>query len=178
MGCKDSQEPDISRNFFNTRETKVDKVRIKKVGGTRNMPLDLQVIAEEAQTSQTYKELLEAIRQGTSQKDLPNSHLGKEVAQDEYNKLHIVQTTRGSLVYLEEKLVPPVEARKKLLSRLHESHSYEQMSWETAKQIWFWKSMKKEINQANLSCGRCIEFSRSKFVQKPILPLELCDYTI
>merc|ERR1711954_114905 len=97
-------------------------------------------------------------------------------SQGEYNKLHIVQTIRGSLIYLEEKLVPPVEACKKLLARLHESHSHEQMSWETAKKIWFWKSMKNEINQANLSCGCCIEFSRSKFAQKPILPLELCDY--
>ena len=60
MGCEDSLAPDISRNFFNSRETKVDKVRIKKVGGTRNVPLDLQIIAEEAQTSKTYKELLEA----------------------------------------------------------------------------------------------------------------------
>ena len=176
MGCEDSQAPDISRNFFNTRETKVDKLRIKKVGGTRNIPLDLQIIAKEAQTSNTYKELLEAIRQGKSQKDLPNNHPGKEFSQDEYNKLHIVQTTRGSLVYLEEKLVPPVEARKKLLSRLHESHSHEQMSWETAKKIWFWKSMKNKINQANLSCGCCIEFSRSKFAQKPILPVEVLDY--
>ena len=33
--------------------------------------------------------------------------------------------------------------------------------------------MKNEINQANLSCGRCIEFSRSKFAQKPILPIKL-----
>ena len=78
MGCEDSLAPDISRNFFSTRETKVDKLRIKKVGGTRNVPLDLQIIAEEAQTSNTYKELLEAIRQGTSQKDLPNSNPGKE----------------------------------------------------------------------------------------------------
>merc|ERR1711954_235367 len=97
-------------------------------------------------------------------------------SQGEYNKLHIVQTIRGSLIYLDEKLVPPVEACKKLLSRLHESHSHKQMSWETAKKIWFWKSMKNKINQANLACGRCIEFSRSKFVQKPILPLELLDY--
>merc|ERR1711954_427781 len=97
-------------------------------------------------------------------------------SQGEYNKLHIVQTIRGSLIYLDEKLVPPVEACKKLLSRLHESHSHEQMFWETAKKIWFWKSMKNKINQANLSCGRCIEFSRSKFAQKPILPLELLDY--
>merc|ERR1711954_371449 len=97
-------------------------------------------------------------------------------SQGEYNKLHIVQTIRGSLIYLDEKLVPPVEARKKLLSRLNESHSHKQMSWETAKKIWFWKSMKNEMKQANLSCGRCIEFSRSKFAQKSILPIELCNY--
>ena len=36
--------------------------------------------------------------------------------------------------------------------------------------------MKNEINQANLSCGRCIDFSRSKFAQKPILPIKLCEY--
>ena len=176
MGCEDCVAPDISRNFFSTRETKLNKLRVKKVGGTRNTPLDLQIIAEEAQTSKTYKELLEAIREGKSQQELPNNHPGKEFSQNEYNKLHIFQTRRGSLVYLDEKLVPPVEARKKLLSKLHKSHSHKQMSWETAKKIWFWKSMKNEINQANLSCGRCIEFSRSKFAQKPILPIELCDF--
>ena len=63
-----------------------------------------------------------------------------------------------------------------LLSKLHKSHSHEKMSWETAKKIWFWKSMKNEINQANLSCGRCIEFSRSKFAQNPILPIKLCNF--
>ena len=163
MGCKDSLAPDVTRNFYNLRESKVDKVKIRKVGGTRNVPLDLKVIAEEAHGSQTYKKLLEAIRNGTSQNDLPNNHPGKEFSGDEYEKLHIVETDRGSLAYLEERLVPPIEARKKLLSRLHESHSHEQMLYETAKRIWYWKGMKNEINQSNLSCGRCIEFSRSKF---------------
>ena len=58
MVCEDSLAPDIARNFYNSRETKVDKVKIKKVGGTRNVPLDLKIIAEEAHTSQTYKEFL------------------------------------------------------------------------------------------------------------------------
>ena len=132
MGCEDPLAPDVSRNFFSTRETRTNKLRIKKVGEMRNLHLDLQIIAEEAQTSTTYEDLLVAIREGKSQQELPNSHPGKEFSQDEYNKLHIVQTKRGSLVYLEEKLVPPVEAQKKVLSRLHESHSHEQMSWETA----------------------------------------------
>ena len=154
----------------------MEKVRIKKVGGSRNVPLDLKIIAEEAQGSQTYRNLLEAIRQGTSQNDLPNNRPGKEFSRDKYDKLHIVETDRGSLAYLEERLVPPVEARKKLLSRLHESHSHEQMSYETAKRIWYWKGMKNEINQSNLACGCCIEFSRSMFAQKPILPHELLDY--
>ena len=104
MGCEDALAPDITRNFYNSRESKVDKVRIKKVGGTRNVPLDLKIIAEEASTSQTYREFLEAIKQGTNQNDLPNNHPGKEFSQDEYDKLHIVETDRGSLAYLEEKL--------------------------------------------------------------------------
>ena len=37
--------------------------------------------------------------------------------------------------------------------------------------------MKNEINQANLSYGHCIKFSRSKFAQKPILPIELWDFS-
>ena len=37
--------------------------------------------------------------------------------------------------------------------------------------------MKNEINQANLSCGCCIEFSKSKFAKKPILPIKLCDFS-
>merc|ERR1712081_26155 len=64
MGCNDSLAPDVTRNFYNVRESKVDRVRIRKVGGTRNVPLDLKLIAEEANQSQTYKELLEAIREG------------------------------------------------------------------------------------------------------------------
>ena len=90
--------------------------------------------------------------------------------------MHIVQTKRGELVYLEEKLVPPPAAWKKLLAKLHESHSHKAMSWETAKKIWHWKTLKNEIHQHNMACGRCLEFSRSKFAQKPTLPLELCEY--
>ena len=36
--------------------------------------------------------------------------------------------------------------------------------------------MQNKINQANLSWGCCIKLTRSKFAQKPILPLELLDY--
>ena len=135
MECEDALAPDIARNFYNTRETKVNKLRIRKVGEARNVPLDLLVIAEEAQTSPTYKALMEAIREGKNQKKLPVDHPGKEFTQSEYDKLHIIPTSRGDLVYMEEKLVPPVEARKKLLAKLDESHSHEQMSWETAQRF-------------------------------------------
>ena len=58
----------------------------------RNIPLDLQIIAEEAKTSNTYQDLISAIREGKSQQELAPSHPGKEFSQDEYSKLHIVQT--------------------------------------------------------------------------------------
>ena len=73
-------------------------------------------------------------------------------------------------------LFPTPEARKKLLSKLHESHSHKAMSWQMAKTIWHWKGLKNEIHQSNLQCGKCLEFSQSKISQKPILPLELCEY--
>merc|ERR1712081_19270 len=47
MGCKDTLAPDITRNFYDSRESKVDKVRIKKLEG----PLDLKIIAKEAHGS-------------------------------------------------------------------------------------------------------------------------------
>ena len=122
----------------------------------RNIPLNLQIIAEEAKTSNTYQDLISAIREGKSQQELALSHPGKEFSQDEYTKLHIVQTKRGHLVYLEEKLVPPSKAWKELLSRLHESYSHKVMSWETAKKIWFWNTLKNKIHQSNTACGCCI----------------------
>ena len=69
--------PDMSRNFFSTRETKMNKLRVKKIGENRNIPLDLQIIAEEAHTSTTYQDLLTAIREGKRQQELPNSHPGR-----------------------------------------------------------------------------------------------------
>ena len=69
MGCKDALAPDVTRNFFNTRETSTYKLKIKKIGEMRNIPLDLQIIAEEAKTSNTYQDLIVAIREGKSQKE-------------------------------------------------------------------------------------------------------------
>ena len=38
MGCEDSLAPDVTRNFYNSRESKVDKVKIKKLGGQEMCP--------------------------------------------------------------------------------------------------------------------------------------------
>ena len=137
MGCSDTSAPEVTRNFFNNREVSNTQLKVKKIGEMRNIPLDLQIIVEEAKTSYTYRDLISSIREGKSQQELAPSHPGKEFSQDEYSKLHIVQTKQGALVYLGEKLIPPIEVQKKLLSRLHESHSHEAMSWERAKKIWF-----------------------------------------
>ena len=52
MGCDTAEAPDESRNFFSTRKVaKLNVSRIQKVGPMRNIPLDLQIIREEAQTS-------------------------------------------------------------------------------------------------------------------------------
>ena len=69
-----------------------NKLKIKKIGEMRNIPLDLQIIAEDAKTSNTYHDLISAIREGKSQQELAPSHPGEEFSQDEYSKLYIVQT--------------------------------------------------------------------------------------
>ena len=92
MGCSDADAPEVTRNFFNNREVSTNKLKIKKIGEMRNIPLDLHIIAEEAKTSNTYHDLISAIREGKSQQELAPSHPGKELSQDEYSKLHIVQT--------------------------------------------------------------------------------------
>ena len=85
--------------------------------------------------------------------------------------MHKVTTKKGELVYMDERLVPPTKAKKKLLLKLHESHSHE------TKAIWIWLGLHKEIQQSNRSCGKCIEFSRATFQQHPVLPIELCEYS-
>ena len=119
------------------------------MGPTWIISLDPQIIAEEAKSNKSYKELLDSIREGKELKTLKIDHPEKEFNKGEFNKLLIITTKKGDLVYLDERLVPPVEARKKLLSKLQDSHSPEAEAWETAKSIWFWPGLQNKIQQSN-----------------------------
>ena len=68
--------------------------------------MDLLVIAEEAKSSPKYEALIKSIREDSNQKDLAPNHPGSEFTKDKFVRLHIIDTKRGPLVYLEEKLVP------------------------------------------------------------------------
>ena len=61
MGCNNAEAPEETRNFYNTRVARISTNRINKVGTMRNIPLDLQIIAQEAQTSTEYASLIQAI---------------------------------------------------------------------------------------------------------------------
>ena len=52
----------------------------------RNIPLNLQVIAHEAQTSNKYSALIKAIRKGSEPRSLGESHPAGEFTSDELKK--------------------------------------------------------------------------------------------
>ena len=66
VGCSDKEAPEVKWNFFNNREVSTSKLKIRKIGEMRNIPLDLVIIAEEAKTSTKYDDLIRAIREGKS----------------------------------------------------------------------------------------------------------------
>ena len=70
MGCDTAEAPDESRNFFSTRIAKLNTSRIKKVGTIRNIPLVLQIITQEAQTSNKYSAMVKAVKEGSEPKSL------------------------------------------------------------------------------------------------------------
>ena len=55
MGCTDTEAPEVTNNFSNTREVKINIARIRKNGTMKNIPLDLLVIARKPNQAQNTK---------------------------------------------------------------------------------------------------------------------------
>ena len=70
MGCNTAEALDETRNFFTTRVARINTSRIKKVGTMTNITLDLQIIAQELQTSNKYASLIKAVQEGSEPKSL------------------------------------------------------------------------------------------------------------
>lgn len=63
--------------------------------------------------------MIETVRKGTELKDLSNTNMAKEFSEGACNSFHIIK----AVALCGKKLVPPIETRKKLLSKLHKSNS-------------------------------------------------------
>ena len=92
-----------------------------------------------------------------------------------FSDLHIVKTERRPLVYLQERLVPPKAARKKLLDLLHSTTSHSAMEWATIREIWWLNGMRNELEQRNRACLSCAVEKRAKNSEKPFLPVDLFE---
>jgi hypothetical protein len=64
------------------------------------------------------------------------------------------------------KIVVPKGARDELLSSLHVSHSGEQKTWETARDRFFWPSLKSQISQMFSECEACTTFLPARKKEK------------
>ena len=78
---------------------------------------------------------------------------------------------------MNKRLVPPKAARKKLLDLLHSTHSHSAMEWATIREIWWWNGIKNELEFRNRACSSCAIDKRAKNPDKPVLPVDLLEYS-
>ena len=82
MGLSTAEAWRIPGHFFNTRSIAMLRTDIlDRMGPIRNIPFDLQIIAEDAKNSQKNKELLDAVKEGKELKSLASGHTAMEFSE-------------------------------------------------------------------------------------------------
>ena len=51
------------------------------------------------------------------------------------------------------------------------------MEWHTVRSIWFWNGIKNKLEHRNKACSNCLIEKRSKNAEKPVLPIELLEFS-
>ena len=72
------------------------------------------------------------------------------------NTLSIAEPERGTLLIMKDmaKIVIPKPARSKI-SELHRAHSGISKTYKAARQLYYWRHMKNDIEQAKAACSLC-----------------------
>ena len=93
-------------------------------------------------------------------------------------ELSAEDTDSGVIVYINKEKVgdvmyPPKECRRDLTKLAHEMHaSANQMYW-TCSRLWWWPSMKQDLQAEFKRCQECRENKRSKLQSKKVAPHDL-----
>ena len=74
-----------------------------------------------------------------------------------------------------ENLVIPKNKRIELLDQLHEYHGGAEISYNLAREHWYWQTMKSQITQLSLQCEKCEMNKRQKPRPLPIPESHIAD---
>lgn len=77
-------------------------------------------------------------------------------------------TVEDDLVYLNFKLIIPIEFRKDMLKLLHESHFGITKTKARASQVIYWPGMSKDIEEMISRCTICEKYSNSN-IKEPLI---------
>ena len=122
----------------------------------------LASITDDCRSDPAYRQIVEAFQQNRHLSDLPVDHPARHLKQVWDN---ISITDDGILVVEGNKLYLPPGARTSTLRRLHDSHCGYRKTLQTARDLYFWPSMKHDIRIMIDKCEACQQLRPSKPIE-------------
>ena len=130
----------------------------------------LKLIFDAAEKDEEYQQIIAAISAGKPVKDLQKGHPGWMLKkqwgflgfQDQYG-----------LIVFHDRIFVPEEARKHVLEKLHIQHTGQNKTYQNAKQLYFWPTMRNEIKQMVETCPECVRMLPSQSAEEQIQTVAL-----
>ena len=76
-----------------------------------------------------------------------------------WNELSVLDTPNGPFLCWGERVIPPLESRRKLLEIIHSTHQGITKTLAAVKQAYFWPGLTNEVTQLVESCASCQEIA-------------------
>ena len=106
-----------------------------------------------------YQRIISALQSGANAADLEEDHPAQHF-REKWHELSIMQLENEEhplIIRNGKQIVIPRTARKNLLRELHRGHSGISKSCLTAKELYYWPSMKSDISNHVAACSACTE---------------------
>ena len=135
----------------------------EEIGVCRQVTMDpaLHFVTEEAANDEEYQDMIRMLMEEVNIEDVSGNHPVKEV-KAHWDELSVVKVNGVDLLAKDEtKLLVPKGARGMVLEKLHGNHTGTSKSKVTARQIYFWPNMSKEIEDMIGRCRTCQELAKS-----------------
>ena len=173
-----SRLPDKSRDFpeiashvplrsIEAVQTRSSSVRLAR---------DLISMAGRARDDPEYQKLISSISKGVDLETVSDQCL--QEYKEAWKDLKLVSTEAGDLVYLNNLLLPPKGERQKLIESCHQAHMSLSTTVNNQRKIWWWPSMKKDIEEQWKNCPQCMKCKMSKTRSPPVTPVDLMTFTV